>query len=269
MKTSHIITFVLMAGQLGAFGFYEPFNYSEDQPLTTANPNWVLSGTTANDTLVALGNLSIAGLAPSLGNSITNGGVGAAVRIGLGTTISSDTVYYSFGVRINSVGATFTSTTSFIASFVSPSGTYASRLQIKAATGGYQLGVAKAGQSTVFDPTVYTEGQTLFIVGSYTFDSVELDLARLWINPSAASFGGATAPDVTLSDSAAGGDLLGISQFTFRQNTAANTPADMTFDELRIGSSWAEVTPVPEPSILALGALSLLSLSVYRSRRNI
>jgi hypothetical protein len=55
-------------------------------------------------------------------------------------------------------------------------------------------------------------------------------------------------------------------------NTSSNRPySEFTFDELRIGATWADVTPiapvVPEPSTMALGMLTLAMASGRRSRR--
>lgn len=51
----------------------------------------------------------------------------------------------------------------------------------------------------------------------------------------------------TLTAIATGTDALQFNQMAFRQNTAANTPADITWDELRVGTGWAAVTPPAAP----------------------
>lgn len=240
---------------------YEPFAYNAEQRLTEGNSSWYLNGSTTNDTYVTAGSLAIGGLSPALGNSIAHGGAGAAVRIGL-PTVTSGSLYYSFGLRVDDVGADFTSTTGFIASFVNSASTYEARLMSRAVDADtYNVGVTKVTSSeVVWAPDNFSEGQTLFIVGRYTFNEGDTtdDAVDLWINPDSSTFGTDILPAATLTATLAGTDLTEIAQFTFRQNTAANTPAVLTWDELRIGYSWADVTPVPEPSAWAIWGLGLL-----------
>jgi len=61
-----------------------------------------------------------------------------------------------------------------------------------------------------------------------------------WINPAGADLGG-SAPAAVLTDTDASPNAI-IDTFVLRQDSAGETPA-MTFDELRIGTSWADVTP--------------------------
>jgi hypothetical protein len=85
----------------------------------------------------------------------------------------------------------------------------------------------------------------------------------LWLNPDPASFGLAAPPPATLTNTA-GTDLGGIPSFIlFNRSTAE--PAGIVADELRVGSSWASVTPpaapqvIPTLSIVPTGARLLLS----------
>jgi hypothetical protein len=88
----------------------------------------------------------------------------------------------------------------------------------------------------------------------------------LWINPSPATFGignfepaggifnNSTNPDIPTNASTNNHTLQ---SFILRQTgTNANNqvPAGIIYDELRVGTNWADVTPtfVPEPSSLML-----------------
>ncbi len=81
---------------------------------------------------------------------------------------------------------------------------------------------------------------------------------NLWLTeepfPGAGTFGG-TAPPSAIQ--VAGGiELSAVGEFRLTQYSATGTPT-VEFDELRIGTSYADVTPVPEPgTVLALVALA-------------
>src|ERR1039458_7315529 len=102
-------------------------------------------------------------------------------------------------------------------------------------------------------------------MGSYTFNSGSTtdDVSQLWINPPASTFGQATAPPAALTNSA-GTDLSGIASLVlFNRNSAE--PATIIAYELRVGASWASVTPpaesqtVPVLNISRSGNTSVLS----------
>src|SRR6185436_19240494 len=100
------------------------------------------------------------------------------------------------------------------------------------------------------------------------------DVAMLWINPSPATFGiGNFEPAGGIVNNSANTDIPTnattnnhtLQSFILRQTgtTASNqVPAGVIYDELRVGTNWADVTPivVPEPSslLLMLAASGLL-----------
>lgn len=249
---------------------YEPFDYAPDQLLTAANSAWTLNGS-GNDTRVTSGSLSIPGLLASVGNSITNGGSGAAVRSPLPSPVINGELYYSFAFRLDSLGTVFTNTASFVAAFYSSSdNAYYARFMARTnAPGQYDLGLTKvspSGTTPVWAPDAFLENEIVFVVARYTFNASTTtdDQVDLWINPDPASFSAVSPPPATLSAQLTGTDASVIDQFTFRQNTAANTPAALSFDELRLGRTWASVTPkaiIPPPvmAIVRTGNNAVLS----------
>ena len=268
-SSSGVLT--VLTNVTGGLLLYEPFNYEVGDLLNGKTLNgaqtWTINGT-GDDTFIVQDSLSLPGLAASSAQSITNGGAGAAVRLALGAGVSSGTLYYSFPMRIDDLGTAFTSTTAFIASFVNQAAnSQQARLAIRPADGGFNLGVTKVtAAEAVYAPTVFVNGEIIFIVMSYTFrpGSGTDDEVSLWINPDPAAFGGANEPASPLRATLSGTDITSIDRFAFRQNTAGNTPAVMVFDELRIGTTWASVTPssvVPPPalSIRREGASVILS----------
>jgi hypothetical protein len=193
-----------------------------------------------------------------------------SARLNLGGSITSGTWYYSLIVRLTDI-STLNSSGVFWLGFNNSAGTQTTtptfvgaRVVTRSATGGFNIGLDKSSGSVgsfVFSPTVFSTNDTIFLVGSYTFNpgTTNDDLAQLWINPPASSFGRATAPAATLTNTA-GNDLTAIASFVlFNRN--ANEPAGIIADEIRVASSWASVTPPAETQ-------SLPSLSLARSGSN-
>jgi hypothetical protein len=263
--TSRLATLTVFIDTSGTLIAYEPFLYTADQ-LLSAGSSWILNGS-GDDTFVTQGSLSVAGLASSVGNSITNGGPGAGVRLVLDTNVSTGPIYYSFAMRVNSVGTAFTLNTGFLSALVSPDGvSQVGRLvpRTNAIAGEYNLGVTKVTSSAaVFATNNFVEGELLFIVCRYIFNSgtVSDDAVSMWINPNPATFGVALPPPPMLTATLTGADSASLDRFTFRQNSSGNTPASISYDELRVGTSWDKVTPPAPPSLKIAATLSTATIS--------
>jgi hypothetical protein len=76
----------------------------------------------------------------------------------------------------------------------------------------------------------------------------------MWINPPASTFGLASAPPPMLSTNA-GGDISQIASFVLC-NRNANEPAVVYADEIRVGTSWASVTPPAESDVIPMLGIS-------------
>jgi hypothetical protein len=231
---------------------YEPFNYSNfGGPVSSNTPsNWGYGGSGSNDLSVVVGNLYWPGLSPSLGNSATNGGAGLGVRRLIGSSFSSSAVFFSALFRINDLGfGAWNGLSSQVGALTAPdSATF--RLQVMAKSNSpssYVIGVRKSGTGVTdtFDTTEYHAGETLFLVGKFDF-TTSSNTASLWINPTNTTFGAATAPTNGFISATNGTDGAAIDRFNFRQNLASGAnslPASMQWDELRVGTNWATVTP--------------------------
>ncbi len=244
--------------------YYDPFNYAPGLNLNgNMNGNylyWLDVGTTTTGPSISVqsNSLTVPGLMTSIGNRIQFGGLGKSARLSFptGNPITGGTLYYSFAFQVlNTTG--LSSTGIFVAGFNNSVGTQANqptvvgtRLYIHATNGGFNLGVSKNSSTStdwVWDPRTFTTNQTLFIVGSYTFNTATSidDVSRMWINVDATNFGGTVEPPTTLVTT--NGSDIGANQiasFVFLQR-ATNEPPLMLADELRIGTTWAEVTPFP------------------------
>ncbi len=244
--------------------YYEPFDYIPGTSLDAQiNPGssltWVDIATGAAITNVA-GNLSYPGLAPSMGNSVRFGGIGQDARFSFASPITNGTVYFSLILAVTNI-AGLNANGVFFAGFNNASGfqsthptVVGTRIYSRAVTGGFNLGVDKTSSTTTdwaWDPRVFKTNQVLFIVGSYTFNQVSGtdDVSKMWINPDPSTFGLSNEPATTLISSP-GTDLPQVASFLLMQRNA-NEPLAMLVDELRLGTSWGDVTPpVPVSPVL-------------------
>lgn len=260
-----------------------------------ANTNvWSLTGTAAtNGPDVIGGNLSYPNLVASVGSmgQLSGNGLGLnANRIAIPDHAAGSTVYFSMIVQVptgtTDFGSSTTSGSFFTGLQYHPdsiggmeynSNASAAVLTVHADTAGdgYELGIGfrDTAGARVFDTTKRLAGETLFLVGKYEIGvGNQDDVASLFINPDLStglepgvptvlSANNATSGIYDYFYSAAGTQLeTNIRSFILRNNGVE--PDHMNVDELRIGDSWAEVTPVPEPAgltALGLGALGLLA----------
>ena|SRR5688572_76848 len=279
---------------------YEPFDHpivgSTIEGQSTADGGtWVRAYTDAanppNSILVAGGNLAMPSqISPSpSGNSVElNGagnGTGKALRLPFASSAiaanSGGTMYYSLALRVDELTGSTNTTGAFLAA-LNNTGTASTadptaggaRLYARidpTDASKFNLGIfrnvnATAG-STSWYTTPLTVGETFFIVASYEAAvGPQNDVARLWINPDSSTFGDGsfsplttppTVQDVTINT----GTDIGIASLFLRQGPAPH----VTLDEIRIGTTWADVTPVPEPAGAAVIALGLVG--VMRRRR--
>ena len=279
MKKLVLLSFLSLAG-VSAFALpdYDPFADASGSGGTTYTVGagligqtnaqgltWFLAGPAGTHITIGSGNLSVDGLMPSSGNMVSSASFnGNTARLGLGgSAITTGTTYYSMAVDITSAGG-MTTGGAIIAAFNNSTGSQAgnptvlgSALEVRVSGSGYNLGVVKgSGQTIVWDSTVHNFGDTVFVVGSYTFGST----SSMWLNPSSTSFGG-TAPTATLTTTT-GTEVSQISSLVIRGATTLEPNFEV--DEVRVGADWADVTPVPEPTALALGGLGIVGLIAAR-----
>jgi hypothetical protein len=243
---------------------FDPFAYSVGADLigqTNAQGlSWYQAGPDSaltNQPVIQSSNLYVPGLAFPVGNSAGfggGGGMAARFPIANGTGITSGTVYYSFLLKLTNI-AGLSSSGVFWAGFNDTTGAQtstpsvvATRVYTRAAGGGFNFGLSKASSTSSdwqWDTAVHHLNETIFLVGSYTFNSSSTndDVAELWIDPAPSAFGQASAPPATL-DTASGGDISPNTIASFLlMNRDPTEPAGGLVDELRLGSSWASVAP--------------------------
>lgn len=280
LKTLALIVWLGAATANAAPLFTEQFAYTTGDTL--GSNGWTLVPTSGGaSTLVVANNLSLSGFAASSGNATQLRPNGQdwfrSYTTQSYTNNSTESLYYSFLLRVDNLGLLNT-TGGFFGGLAAGNGTSGGAMVGMRLSGlGFQLGVAKRDSTALsFDSTVYSTGSTILVVGAYNLvsGSVQNDTASLWINPG--SLGAGSAPSATLSVSTTGinNDTQSFSSFRWSpQGNATSTliPGSLIVDELRVGNSWADVTPVPEPSTFALVLISLVggAFLIRRCRRSI
>jgi hypothetical protein len=240
---------------------YEPFNYTNfGGPISSNNPaNWAFNGSGANDLNLTAGNLACVGLAASIGGSVTNGGAGLGTRRLFGSGVSTGTVFFCALFRINNpgYGAWNGSTAQVGALTATDNQSFRLAVMVRSnSVSGYVIGVQKGGTgaTATFAGGEYHAGETVLLVGKYDFNASPNSVS-LWINPPSSTFGLVSEPGSGAISANTGADGFTIDRFNLRQNTASSVPAAMQWDELRVGLTWASVTP--PASVLLVNAKRL------------
>ncbi len=266
--------------------WYDSFDYASGSVISAAgSPNWYFYGGNLNtDPEVTGGSLSYPALQTNpAGNSVLFNGtasaiIGIAMRA-LGGVYNSGTVYYSLTLRVATIstgdwgGSGNWLTGSYMLGLDQEAigslaqGDVAAPLLIR--TGdpdntsgaandyqGFQLGTGVTADSATraFDAAhTYAPGTTLFLVLAYTFvNGANNDVAKLYVNPAPGSPESANPPVVTVTGVA---DVTSNRvQTVFLRNNSVE-PAGTLVDDLRVGTTWAEVTPSSQAISPTLGIL--------------
>ena len=134
------------------------------------------------------------------------------------------------------------------------------------------------GGAVTWSTQSFAVGSThLVVFGLQMISGANNDIASLWIDPDASSFGAVNAPTATITSSS-GIDATQVNRFRLLQNSngqagiygkTGGTAGLQSVDELRIGTTWADVVvAVPEPSTYALLTGIMAALVIARRRRN-
>jgi hypothetical protein len=252
----------------------------------------------ANDAVTVGTDLSYFPIVKQAGTgAVTYGGLGSIPRLAFDQVNNAPdgspvNVYYSYMFRLDNLTGTpaaggmiaaLNNTRGSSAGNISTSG---AAVYAKASGAGFVLGILEQGNDAsqaTYDTNELAFGETHFVVGKYTIRGTNNvggatpttdDSAQFWINPT--SLGGAEplGAIVGLNERADmptnAGDGGAVAQsFLLRQDgtagTIAGSPGSIVFDELRVGTTYADVTPIPEPATWML--LVVGSVSVSRVRR--
>lgn len=245
MKKNYFLTILLTLCATLAFAqvslpHYEAFDYTAGANLS-AQTNWeAYSAAGTNPIDVVSGNLTYSGFANPTGNSINMVGGSEDDRI-LFTEVTTGEVYVSFLLNVTDISAiTDLTDGGYFAIFASSTNGFQSRLWVKPTVDTSSTTVDFA-YTTGSSGSGFGQSQNLnsvvLVVMSYNVDT---GAVNAWINPASGSFeaGSAPAADFTDTDSSPSA----IDRLLLRQDSNGETP-NMIIDELRIGTTWASVTP--------------------------
>jgi hypothetical protein len=220
---------------------YDGFNYTPGLNLG-AQTGWA-SLNTGDSLFTVAGSLTYPGFAASSGNKIAFDGAGldAAKRF---DSVATGTAYYSYLLKVTSVGSLTATGGYFTTFYQSPTSTTGGSCVWTRLDGtAYDIGISVRITSPVSWSTIKDLNTTYLIVASYEFVAgATNDVCKIWINPDASTFGASTPPTETLTSTNNTTDLTGVARVQIRQDGLATTPF-IELDELRIGTTWADVTP--------------------------
>lgn len=240
--------------------FSEAFNYNTGNLVGNVNPGsstW--SGTGSTALTIVSGNLTYAGLADQGGNELQIANGAAQSQYITFANQTSGQIYYSFLFNpsvVNSANNYFTAMNPGVSV---PNGGSDAIDAYYYSNGKIELR-GNAQSATAGTGTALTLGTTYLIVE-------EIDLtaqtANLWVDPSSSTFG-LTAPTATASLS--GLTATAIDNVGFKAQAGTGT---FLIDNLLVGTTWADVTPiaVPEPATFTLAGLGMLGLIFARRAR--
>jgi len=237
--------------------FNDSFGYSQGNLFTVGAGVWNAGGSAGPEITVSnsVALTAPAGFAPASGNGVKWSPDGTARRnMFQFASVSSGALYASFLLDVQTNSSTkllayFENTTS---SITSP--------QLGLFLGNGTIGVGKSTTSPGFS-TSLSLATTHLVVIRYTFSAnAQVDI---WVDPSSSDYAAVSAPTPTGGTSGTGNSAL---QY-FAINSPSGTGPSAFLDEVRVGTTWADVTPVPEPATLTLVGLALIGGAVIARRR--
>lgn len=275
--TAFCLAVLVVAGQASAaIVLYEPFDY----PVGTLNGQaggtgfsgaWIASGTTA--AVIASPGLTYGDLATQ-GNRL-DGLTSMSMRrpfSSTGLTGNGSTLWFSFLIAAtDTTVGTATAIPSFFSNSTGPHGQasgFAVSYNINSATDLYMD--ARIGGTTVASLSIpgtnyYTSGPAL-VLGRITFsDTANQDRLEVWRNPTLGAVPGAPL----LAGSGQWVDPGANNSFYMNKYD----PPDRMIDEIRLGTTLADVLPIPEPAgwvaigLAAVAGVGWRRLGPRRSRR--
>jgi hypothetical protein len=181
-----------------------------------------------------------------------------------GNFIDDGVFWFSMLARINTTDTVNISFSSAgLPSFPADNG----NVTIRSAGNLWRLGPAGAPNSSFVQAGSRTDNTIYFLVGRFDLNGTDSTF-HLWVtsDPNSLILGG---PDLNLATANAVLTNLNAATVRFRHfiiTANTGTVGAATFDEIRFGTTFADVSPIPEPSTYALLAAGLGALVWLRRR---
>jgi hypothetical protein len=241
-----ILSLASLASAQASLPLVERFNYQAGNLTgnTINGGTWTKTGSNAATPVqVTTGSLSYSGLPASVGNKVVLLNGSGYEDPGLDITPTTSTVYASFILNVVNPGNTTGDYFFNFSSAGSGSTNYKARVSVRqgSAAGTYNIGLkgdsgTTSSQAWSSDITV---GSPIFVVVAYQFNpGTNDDMTYVWLNP---PLGQASPVSADLS-SVVGTDLAAVGRVNVRQGSAS-TSMNLELDELRVSTSWQDVTP--------------------------
>ncbi len=183
-----------------------------------------------------------------IGNAAAVASTGEDDAKALSSVVTSGSLYSSFMLNVTAVQGTG----DYFYTLMTSGGANDSRLYARPATGGYNLGIEKAGGSgVVYGSAVYTLGQTYLVVVQYTFATP--DEMSLYVF-SSSDIVPASAPTPTLGPISfpLGTEPSDLNRVQLRQGSATNGPTSVV-DGIYVETTWNNaVLPVELSSFTSI-----------------
>jgi hypothetical protein len=218
---------------------YDGINYIIGEALQTQTGWGGLN--TGDNIVISEGSLTFNGLKASEGNKFSFDGTGMEA-VKAFTSQTSGIIYYSFLLRITDL-ASLNTTGGYFTSFTDNATNFGATVWVKLNGTGFELGInpRTTAANTVWNGTPLNTNTNYFVVISYEMVAgTTNDVVKMWINP----IPGSEQPTTTLTATNGLADLASVQRILIRQDGASTTPF-IEMDEIRIGLSWADVTPAP------------------------
>lgn len=226
-------------------------------PLASTN-EWAVSGSKFQAPKLSSGDLSYSGLQTGttgfkafLNNTNTSAAAGSSGNITMSYENQTGALYASFLLRVTDLGTLSTSWTVDSTFFHQYSTADSNIIGIRDnGAGGFELRFAGTSANFTAGTSAYTTGSlslnTTYLVVVGTDNTASSGIWKVWINPT--SFGG-TEPTPT--------SIAAVWRGSAANNTALRLGDDdnnlplptMHMDDVRVGKTWADVTPVYVPPV--------------------
>jgi len=260
---------------------YEDFNYAPpayvggNGAAGSSSNNWTTHSVTTGQTTtinVVNGNLSYSGLFPSNGYKVSMFGNANLTSRDINRAFTSSNNVLYFSVLLNLIdNSGITTTGDYFMHFGATSGAavtiFGARLGAKSVNSGanYRFIIQNTSSGT---PT-FTEfaqdlnfGTTYLVVVKYDKSSSPT-IASLWVNP--ASLGG-SEPSGSVTNNSGTGTFAIFASICLRNN--ATTPK-VEIDEIRVGPTWADVTPLGVQIIITTSAVTAITTTTATGGGNV